>query len=92
MYIVFTLEKSSEKLHLRSLCHTVRCYAVVTSLFSLSLAHALSGTLVLAYEACVGLVAKDILFWGAGVTDTRRDKERSCLWCRGEEDQLLGGL
>ena len=90
--VVFPLEKPSEKLHLQPLRETIGRDAFVTGLFPLSLAHALRGALVLADEACVGLVAENIFLWCAGVADTRRDEKRLCLWCRREEDELLCGL
>ena len=92
LHVVFPLEKPGEKLHLHSLCETIGCDAVVTGLFSLNLVHALCRALVFADEASVGLVAEDIFLWCAGVTDARRDKERLCLWCGREENELLGGL
>lgn len=86
---MFALEKTSEEFHLDFLCETIGCDAVVASLLSLTLAHALGGALVLADRACVCLIAKHIFLWCTGVTGTWRDEEWLCLWCRGEENELL---
>lgn len=89
MYIVFPLQKTSEQLHLHSLCKAVSCDAIVTGFLSLTLAHALGGALVLADGARICLVAKDIFLGCIWVSVTRRDKQWLCLGCGRKENKLL---